>query len=120
MQVGSLMAVFEVAGFWEVTLHHVDEAIVVLDGAARVLDEERAGFPEAAADLGAEKWVPLAGEGGRKIYNGEIHYSRAVMMAGEWVRVFIHTMLFGAHPCWEWSVELIHHVRGISSIYAFQ
>lgn len=75
MQVGSLVEEFEVVRLGEVAFHHVNEAIVVLDGAARILHEQRAGLPESAADLGAEVWVPLAGETGREIYDGEIHWS---------------------------------------------
>lgn len=76
MQVGSLVAEFEIVGLGEVALHHVNEAIVVLDSAARVLDEQCAGFSESAADLGAEMWVPHAGERGGEIDDGEIHGGR--------------------------------------------
>jgi len=67
------MEEFEVLGLGEVVFHHINEAIVVLNGAARVLHEQRAGLPERAADLGTEVWVPVAGETGREIYDREIH-----------------------------------------------
>lgn len=111
MQLRSLMEVFEVVGLWEVTLHHVNEAIVVLDSAARVPHEECSGLSESATDLGAEVWVPLAGETARQIYHRKIHRSK-------WWRESDDQ---GWKPKQKQVLFIVCHVRGISSfLFGFE
>lgn len=78
MQVGPLVEEFEVVGGGEVPLHHVDEAIVVLDAASRVLHQQCTRLPQHAAHLaaqGGDSWVLLPGVGQvrRQIHNCEFH-----------------------------------------------
>lgn len=49
MQMGALLQALEVGGTVEVLLHHIQEAIVILDRTPRILHQQRSRFSQYSA-----------------------------------------------------------------------
>lgn len=78
MQLRPLLAALELLRALEVLLHHIDEAIVVLDGASGILDEKSSGLRQTPTDFRAKRnevgsEVAGGGQVGGEIYDGQLH-----------------------------------------------
>lgn len=49
MQIGALLQALEVEGRFEVLLHHIQEAIIILDRTPRILHQQRSRFSQYPA-----------------------------------------------------------------------
>ena len=84
MQVGPLLEELEVGGALEVALHHVEEAIVVVGGAARVLHKQSPSLPQRSAHRPAQLADhPLIV---RRQVLGQIHHWKIHILICIWIK----------------------------------